>query len=200
LATKYQTKEQVIRLNNSFVSVDPRQWDNMYDVQINVGLGTAQKEQQIAFLMQTAAKQEQILMQMGVDNPMVSLSQYRNTLAKIAELSGFKDSNQFYASAQEIEMRIQQQQAMVQQQQGSQVDPALQLEMQKFQAEMEMKRAEFEAEQQMKAQQMEMDFQLKREKAEAELQLRRDEIALEARLRELEQQAGLDISTNLPRG
>jgi hypothetical protein len=33
---------------------------------------------------------------MGRDNPWL-VSQYRNTLAKIAELSGFKDSDQFYA-------------------------------------------------------------------------------------------------------
>ena len=198
LSTKYQNKEKIVRLNNEFVSVDPREWSNMYDVQINVGLGTAQKQEQIQFLMATAAKQEQILLQMGASNPMVSLAQYRNTLAKIAELSGFKDSDQFYAPAQEIEAKIAQQQAAAQQQ-GPQQNPMIALEMQKFQAEMEMKRAEFEAGQQMKMQQMQMDFELKREKANAELQLRRDELAMEAQLRSLEKKAGVDISTNLPR-
>jgi len=198
LSTKYQNKEKIVRLNNEFVSVDPREWSNMYDVQINVGLGTAQKQEQIQFLMATAAKQEQILLKMGASNPMVSLAQYRNTLAKIAELSGFKDSDQFYAPAQEIEAKIAQQQAAAQQQ-GPQQNPMIALEMQKFQAEMEMKRAEFEAGQQMKMQQMQMDFELKREKANAELQLRRDELAMEAQLRSLEKKAGVDISTNLPR-
>jgi hypothetical protein len=198
LSTKYQNKEKMIRLNNTFVNVDPREWDNMYDIQINVGLGTAQKDQQIAFLMQTAAKQEQIIAQMGPNNPMVSLAQYRNTLAKIAELSGFKDSDQFYAPAQQIEMQLQQQQAAAQQQ-GPPQDPMIALEMQKFQAEMQMKQAEFVAQQEMKAEQMRLDFELKREQAEAELQLRRDELAMEARLRELEKEAGGEISTNLPR-
>jgi hypothetical protein len=198
LSTKYQNKEKMIRLNNNFVTVDPREWDNMYDIQINVGLGTAQKDQQIGFLMQTAAKQEQIIAQMGPNNPMVSLAQYRNTLAKIAELSGFKDSDQFYAPAQQIEMQLQQQQAAAQQQ-GPPQDPAIALEMQKFQAEMQMKQAEFAAEQEMNAEKMRLDFELKREQAEAELQLRRDELAMEARLRELEKEAGANISTNLPR-
>lgn len=198
LSTKYQNKEKIVRLNNEFVSVDPREWNNMYDVQINVGLGTAQKQEQIQFLMATAAKQEQIIQQMGPNNPMVSLTQYRNTLAKVAELAGFKDADQFYAPSQEIEAKVQQAQA-AQQQQGQQQDPMVALEMQKFQAEMQMKQAEFEAQQAMKMQQMEMDFQLKREKAEAELQLRRDELAMEAQLRSLEKQAGVDISTNLPR-
>ena len=199
LVTKYQNKDKIIRLRNDFVSMSPREWSNMYDVQVNVGLGTAQKQEQIGFLMQTAAKQEQILAQMGPSNPMVSLPQYRNTLSKIAELSGFKDSDQFYAPSKEIEAKVQQQQAMAQQK-GQQQDPALALEMQKFQAEMQMKQAEFQAGQEMKTRQMELDFQLKREKAEAELQLRRDEIAMEAELRAIEKAAGGTISTNLPRG
>jgi hypothetical protein len=36
-------------------------------------------------------------------------------------------------------------------------------------------------------------------KPDAELQLRRDELAMEAQLRSLEKEAGVDISTNLPR-
>ena len=198
LVTKYQNKDKIVRLRNEFVTMSPREWDNMYDVQINVGLGTSQKTEQMQFLMATAAKQEQIIGQMGPDNPLVSLSQYRNTLAKISELAGFKDSEQFYASAQEVEAKVQMA-ARQKMQQGQQIDPAIALEQQKFQAEMEMKRAEFEAEQQMKMQQMQMDFELKREKADAELQLRRDELAMEAQLRSLEKEAGVDISTNLPR-
>jgi hypothetical protein len=199
LATKYQNKDKIIRLRNEFVEMSPREWNNMYDVQINVGLGTAQKQEQIGFLMATAAKQESIIAQMGPENPMVSLAQYRNTLAKIAELSGFKDSDQFYAPAQQIEQTVQQQKAMAQQR-GQQQDPSIALEMQKFQAEMQMKQAEFKATQELKARQMEQDFQLKRERADAEIQLRRDELAMEAELRAIEKAAGVNISTNLPRG
>jgi hypothetical protein len=50
LVTKYQNKDKIVRLNNEFVSIDPREWDNMYDVQINVGLGTAQKTRANAVL------------------------------------------------------------------------------------------------------------------------------------------------------
>jgi len=199
LVTKYQNKDKIVRLRNEFVTMSPREWENMYDVQINVGLGTAQKTEQMQFMMATAQKQEQIIAQMGPDNPLVSLTQYRNTLAKISELAGFKDSEQFYASAQEVDMKVQMA-AQQKMQQGQQQDPLIAIEQQKFQAEMQMKQAQFQAEQEMKIRQMEMDFQLKREKAEAELQLRRDEIAMEAELRAIEKQAGATISTNLPRG
>ena len=187
LVTKYQNKEKIIRLRNQFVPMNPREWESAYDVQINVGLGTAQRDQQVAFLSQIAQKQEQVLMQMGLNNPMVSLSQYRNTLAKIAELSGFKDASQFFAPAEQIEATLMQQ-AQAAQQAGPQQDPALAAEMQKMQAEL-----------QMEQQKMEMEFQLKREKMAAELELRRQELEFEMQLRTEKVRSGIETSMNLPR-
>lgn len=187
LVTKYQNKEKIIRLRNQFVPMNPREWESSYDVQINVGLGTAQRDQQIAFLSQIAQKQEQVIMQMGVNNPMVSMSQYRNTLAKIAELSGFKDATQFFAPSEQIEAALAQQ-AQAAAQQGPQQDPAIALEMQKMQAKM-----------QMEQQKMQMEFDLKRENMAAELELRRQELEFERQLRLEQIRSGLDASTNLPR-
>jgi hypothetical protein len=187
LVTKYQNKEKIIRLNNNFVPIDPREWAHMYDVQINVGLGTAQKDQQIAFLMQTAAKQEQTLMQMGMDNPLVTMSQYRNTLAKITELSGFKDASQFWSSPQEIEAKMQQQ-AQAAQQRGNQPTPEMQMEMQKAQQDIELKK-----------QKMQMEFELEREKMAAELELRRQELEFERQLRIEKLRSDIETSVNLPR-
>ena len=187
LVTKYQNKEKIIRLRNQFVPMNPREWESAYDVQINVGLGTAQRDQQIAFLSQIAQKQEQVLMQMGVNNPMVSLSQYRNTLAKIAELSGFKDATQFFAPSEQIEAVLAQQ-AQAAAEAGPQQDPAVAAEMQKMQAEL-----------QMEQQKMEMEFQLKREKMAAELELRRQELEFEMQLRTEKLRSGVDTSLNLPR-
>ena len=187
LVTKYQNKEKIIRLRNQFVPMNPREWESAYDVQINVGLGTAQRDQQIVFLSQIAQKQEQVLMQMGVNNPMVSLTQYRNTLAKIAELSGFKDATQFFAPSEQIEAVLAQQ-AQAAAQAGPQQDPAVAAEMQKMEAEL-----------QMEQQKMEMEFQLKREKMAAELELRRQELEFEMQLRTEKLRSGVDTSLNLPR-
>lgn len=187
LVTKYQNKEKIIRLRNQFVPMNPREWESAYDVQINVGLGTAQRDQQIAFLSQIAQKQEQIIAQFGPQNPMVSMSQYRNTLAKIAELSGFKDATQFFAPSEQIEAVLAQQ-AQAAAQAGPQQDPAVAAEMQKMQAEL-----------QMEQQKMEMEFQLKREKMAAELELRRQELEFEMQLRTEKLRSGVDTSLNLPR-
>lgn len=187
LVTKYQNKEKIIRLRNQFVSMDPREWDTAFDVQINVGLGTAQRDQQIMFLSQIAQKQEQIIAQFGAQNPMVSMSQYRNTLAKIAELSGFKDATQFFAPSEQIEAVLAQQ-AQQAAQAGPQQDPMVAVEMQKMQAEL-----------QMEQQKMQMEFELKREKMAAELELRRQELEFEMQLRTEKLRTGVETSINLPR-
>jgi hypothetical protein len=46
-------------------------------------------------LQMILSKQEQILQQFGPANPLVTVGQYRNTLAKFIESAGFKDANEF---------------------------------------------------------------------------------------------------------
>ncbi len=112
LLTKYDSKPRTVRLRNSFVPINPAEWDSEFDVVVQVGLGTTDDETKIAFLTQIAAKQEQILMQLGPQNPVVTMSQYVNTLRSIAEIGGFKDADLFFSSPEMIE-----QQRMMQQQQ-----------------------------------------------------------------------------------
>ena len=180
LVTKYDQKPRIVRLRNNFVPIDPREWHSEFDVVVQVGLGTADDEQKIAFLTQIAQKQEQILMQMGPQNPVVSMAQYVNTLRSIAEIGGFKDADQFFNSPQQIAM-LQQQMA----QQPQQQDQAAQAELQ---AEMALKR-----------ERMMMELELEREKMRAELELRRQELAAEAELRAIKAATDAEISTNLPR-
>ena len=181
LSTKHNNKPRIVRLRNNFVPIDPREWTSEFDVVVQVGLGTADDEQKIAFLTQIAQKQEQILMQMGAQNPIVSMEQYVNTLRSIAEIGGFKDADQFFNSPQQI-MMMQQQMA-----QQPQQDPNA-IEMQKLQAEMALKR-----------EQMQMEMELEREKMMAELELRRQELEAEAQLRAIKAATDAEISTNLPR-
>jgi len=179
LVTKYDQKPRIVRLRNSFVPIDPREWHSEFDVVVQVGLGTADDEQKIAFLTQIAQKQEQILMQMGANNPIVSMEQYVNTLRSIAEVGGFKDADLFFNSPQQIAM-MQQQMA----QQPPQQDAAM---------------AEMQAEMALKRERMMMEIELEREKMQAELELRRQELQAEAQLRAIKAATDAEISTNLPR-
>jgi len=183
LVTKYDNKPRIVRLRNNFVPIDPREWTSEFDVVVQVGLGTADDEQKIAFLTQIAAKQEQILMQLGPNNPVVSMSQYVNTLRSIAEIGGFKDADQFFASPQQIQMQQQQQQ-----QQPPQPNPEVAMKQQQMEAELALKREKMQA-----------DIQLEREKMTMEMELRRQELQAEAELRMAKAVTDSQISTNLPR-
>jgi len=183
LVTKYDNKPRIVRLRNNFVPIDPREWTSEFDVVVQVGLGTADDEQKIAFLTQIAAKQEQILMQLGPNNPVVSMSQYVNTLRSIAEIGGFKDADQFFASPQQIQMQQQQQQ-----QQPPQPNPEVAMKQQQMEAELALKREKMQA-----------DIQLERERMTMEMELRRQELQAEAELRMAKAVTDSQISTNLPR-
>ena len=183
LVTKYDNKPRIVRLRNNFVPIDPREWTSEYDVVVQVGLGTADDEQKIAFLTQIAAKQEQILMQLGPNNPVVSMAQYVNTLRSIAEIGGFKDADMFFSSPQQIQMQQQQQQ-----QQPPQPDPAIAMKQQQMEAELALKREKMQA-----------DIQLERERMTMEMELRRQELQAEAELRMAKAVTDSQISTNLPR-
>lgn len=95
LLGKYQDQAKIIRMRGKFVTFDPRTWANEYDVSVNVGLGSGEREQKLAMLQMISQKQEQILTQFGPSNPLVSVAQYRDTLARIIEAAGFKDANAF---------------------------------------------------------------------------------------------------------
>lgn len=95
---KHQDRPMMLRMRGTFVQVDPRLWDADMDVEVNVALSATSSEERVAVLAQIAAKQEMILQTYGPVNPVVSLAQYRNTLAKIAELSGFRDASQFFSA------------------------------------------------------------------------------------------------------
>lgn len=97
LVTTYQDTPRMVRLRNQFVPIDPRVWDASMDVLVNVALGTGTNEEKLAFLAQVAQKQEMLIQQGGVqNNPLVDLAQYRNTLAQMLALAGFKDPNMFF--------------------------------------------------------------------------------------------------------
>ena len=96
LVIKNQNAQDVFRLNGRFIPVDPRYWDSDKDIIVNVAISKSSDEEKFAILTQLSGKQEQIMQLLGPQNPLVSLQQYANTLTKLVELAGFKDSTQFF--------------------------------------------------------------------------------------------------------
>lgn len=185
LVQKHQQQPRIIRLRNKFVTMDPQAWENEFDIVVNVGLGNGDQAQRATMLGQVAAKQEQILLQMGIDNPLCTLGQYRTTLVKMLEAAGFKNGNDFFLDPNNLPPDVQQrfQQKMAQAGQGDNG----------------VERMKVEAEIQLEREKMMAELQLKREEMEMKMALRQQEMQFEAQLRGLEASSGASISTNIPR-
>lgn len=101
LLVKHQDKPRLVRLRNEFVPIDPRVWDANMDVVVNVALGTGSDQQKMGFLNVIAQKQEMLLQQLGpMNNPLVNLEGYYNTLEQMLAVAGFKDVTQFFTNPQ----------------------------------------------------------------------------------------------------
>ena len=203
LVCKYQTQPVIMKIDNKNTPIDPREWDSQYHVTINVGLGNGSKDEQVAMLSMLLQKQEMILMQYGMSNPLVSIKQYRETLAKMINASGYKDDVQFIKEITDEESQQFAQQSAESQNQPppevqaaeaianaerekaqmkQQTDMAAQaLKMKEAQFKVEMEQQELELKQQKQqvdAAQSLLDIETERAKLEADIRIRELELAL----------------------
>ena len=195
LLCKYQDKERIVRLRGKYVSIDPREWTNGFDISINVGLGTGNKQEQMAMIAMVLGKQEEILKTVGINNPLVSLTNYRQTLGRFIEAAGFKDSNEFFL---EISPEQEQQMAQQSQQQGQQQDPAMQAYVAQMQAKMEADNAKAQNDIQISQVKAEAQIRLKQQEFEMTMALKKQEFEYEAQLKALQLGAKLSPTANIP--
>jgi hypothetical protein len=166
LSNKNVDEEKMMRMNGSFVPVDPRVWDGSMDVSINVGLGTGREEEKAMALSQALQMQTMVYQTYGPMNGLVSMTNIRNTLADQLAVSGIRNADRYFAPiTEEIEMQMLQQQQQAQAEQGQAPDPNaafLQAEQMKTQAKMQSDMAK---------------LQLEQQKASADDDLKRDQMA-----------------------
>ena len=193
LLCKYQDKERIVRLRGKYVSIDPREWTNGFDISINVGLGTGNKQEQMAMIAMVLGKQEEILKTAGIQNPLVSLTNYRQTLGRFIEAAGFKDSNEFF-----LEINPEQEQMMAQQGQQQQQDPAMEAYVAQMQAKMAADNAKAENDIQIAQVKAEAQIRLKQQEFEMTMALKKQEFEYEAQLKALQLGAKLSPPANIP--
>ena len=166
LSNKNVDEEQMMRMNGTFVPVDPRVWDSSMDVSINVGLGTGREEEKAMALSQALQMQTMVYQTYGPMNGLVSMTNIRNTLADQLAVSGIRNADRYFAPiTEEIEAQMLQQQQQAQAQQGEGQDPNaafLQAEQMKAQVKMQSDAAK---------------MQLDAQKAAADNDLKRDQMA-----------------------
>ena len=203
LANKYQDKAVTIALRGKYVQLDPRTWSNLYDVSVNVGLGTGDKEEQVANLGFVLNKQEEIIKGYGINNPLVSLRKYAKTLNSFIEALGITNSQEYFneitpelemALAQPQEPPVDQTAQVIMQQAQAQIE----IDRQKAMADIELKRIKMEEEMKLKREEMMFELQLEREKSEADLARKERELIAEANIKAAKVGAGITSNVEIP--
>lgn len=91
LVCQNQKKSEQIRIARAWVPMDPREWTNQFDIEINVGLGVGNKDQQVNHLMALRGLQAQGL-QIGTATP----KNIYELDTEIAKTMGFKSADRFF--------------------------------------------------------------------------------------------------------
>jgi hypothetical protein len=147
LMAKHSTKAEMLRINGTYVPMDPRVWDTELDATVNVGLGTGKEEQKTAMLGQVMQIQLQAIGTYGPANPLAGIAQFRNTLADMLTTNGIHNVDRYFLPIQPA----QPQQGMPgEQQQQPQGDPA--------QAMVAAEQIKAQAKLQSDAQRMQLEF------------------------------------------
>lgn len=198
LVSQYCDKEAFIRLRGTWVNVDPREWRNQFDCTVNVGLGTGNRDQQVAHLM-ALLQQQQMGLQIGTATP----ENVYQSQAELVKALGFKSTDKFFSDPAKAPPRpqpptpeqIKAQAAMQLEQMRQQADAQKfqaeqQLEMQRIQMEAQAKQAEQQAALQVQQAnderdaareqaRIQMEAQLKAVEAETKAQLEREKLEME---------------------
>ena len=173
ITRKHASQQEVVRLRNKWVTVDPRNWRERNDMTVDVGLGTGGKNEQMQGLMTIITAQKE-----AVSLGMVSKRSFWNSAKELVKLAGRKDPESFFIEPgdedgdEPIEMDNE--------------DPAIQ----KAKMDAQIKAAEL----QHKQQELQMEGQIRREEAQFEAQLKEHEMQHRQEIERLQAQA--DIATN----
>ena len=97
LLCKYQQKEKLVRIRGKFVPMTPFEWRDRVNINVEVGLGTGSKEQQLILLNSILQKQLQAInLQQNVYGPMVNLKNIHKTLQKLVENTGLGSAEPYF--------------------------------------------------------------------------------------------------------
>jgi DNA anti-recombination protein RmuC len=186
LVSQYGAKEDVVKLRGEWVSVAPRDWRNGFEVSVNVGLGTGNKDQQVQFLM-ALRQQQDIGLQQGTATP----ENVYQAQAELVKALGFKSAEKFFTDPaksppkqqqpgpmdiERMKAQMTQQTAQMQAQlksqgdtQAKQAELALERERMQMQAQVDTHRQQVEAQQ--KALEAQSAERLEQIKVQSQMQL-----------------------------
>ncbi len=101
MLSKYNSKPMTVKLRNKWVDVDPREWETQYNMTVNVGLGTGNKDIQIAHLGRI--REQQMAMMKEGRAYMVTDENIYNVAKLEAEAMGYKHPEMFFADPEKVD-------------------------------------------------------------------------------------------------
>ena len=180
LLTEGEMEKIAFRLRNEFVEYDPNEWRDSYDMTINVGLGTGDKQQQQGAL-QAIFQNQMGLAQSPFGQLLISPDAIYHTQAKLVENAGFKNVGDFF------------QDPKGQQVPPPQPNPQLQIEQGKLQQGMQLKQMELQYNAQAGEMQRNQEAQLEQMRQQMQQQTDNNRQEMEAR----QQQMKLEMEAQL---
>jgi len=172
--SQYQDAPEQLRIAGQWVDVDPRGWDNQFDITVDVGLGSANRDRQVQSLQLVNAMQAQMF-GAGLVPPQAAILLAR----KIAGAAGLEDPEVYFPDApppqppgpdpkvQEAQMK-------------AQAQVMIERERMQMQAQVDQNRQQAETQQQQAK--LAMQMELEREKAAMQMQLEREKAQVQAQI------------------
>ena len=100
LIIKHYDRTIPVKLNNKYVEINPMEWKERTNMTVVVGLGTGNRDKEIAQLWTLAEKQEGHLMQ---GSPLVTPKNIYNTFARLVERSDLKNVDMYWTDPESPE-------------------------------------------------------------------------------------------------
>ncbi len=177
LVCQHQNKKQMVRIAGEWAEIDPREWRNGFDTQINVGIGMGNKDQKVQHMMALIGQQEKVF-PLGVATP----SNILESSKELAKLLGYKNGDKFFNDP-------------VKNPPPPKPDP----EKMKLDAMMQMKQMDIQASGQAAAGKAQMDAQLKQMEMQYQMQANEADRAHTAQLEQMKAQMQAEVDNNRQR-
>jgi hypothetical protein len=182
LICQHQDKEAQIHVAGKWIAIDPRAWRNQYDMTINVGLGTGNKDQEVQHLMALVQSQQQAFA-MGIVTP-ENVYEAHN---KLSQALGYKQAGLFFSDPNDPKTK------------QSMPPPPPNPDDAKHQAQAQMQQAQQQHDaqieqmkQQHEAQKAQFEAQGKQQEVAASMQMEHDKMTMQAQVDQNRQQVEAD--------
>lgn len=170
--TRYQDKTAMMRVEGQWVEVDPREWEDGFDMSVSVGQNTGNRTVQAGQLQQLIALQ-QAMVPMGIATP----QNLYHSAKKLPHVLGYKDADQFFSDPAKMPPQ----------------PPQPHPEQIKAQAQMQIEQMKEQGRQQSDAARMQQERELEQWRSQLQAQVDTHRQQVEADQKELERQAMMQL-------